>query len=176
MAGCLVSSSQELYLHSAFGTWLLTSSIWSIPLAMIMEMPKGLRFRLPHFFGNVHVLNHFGNRFISCYRIYLTFLFHFTLKIFLGLISLTLWSKPNRNCWYMSLLLRGVSSYSTGKKRTPSYAALYTRVREVELLEELNSRLHDTLENHNKVWELWHPKKDTPWLHLFTYRWIQLLV
>lgn len=44
----------------------------------------------------------------------------------------------------------------------PSPEDLYSRIKDVELMERMTARMQDRLEAHNGVWELWHLREDPP--------------
>lgn len=49
------------------------------------------------------------------------------------------------------------------KKQTPPTPTdLYTRIKDIELMEKMTARLQDRLETHDKVWEDWHRREDPP--------------
>lgn len=49
------------------------------------------------------------------------------------------------------------------KRHTPPSAEdLYSRIKDVELMEKMTDRIRDRLEAHNRVWELWHLWEDPP--------------
>lgn len=49
------------------------------------------------------------------------------------------------------------------KKQTPpTQSDLYTRIKDVELMEKMTARIQDRLEIHDKVWEDWQRREDPP--------------
>ena len=49
-------------------------------------------------------------------------------------------------------------------KRTapPSQEALYTRVKDIEIMEKMTARLRDRFDDHDSVWERWRSREDPP--------------
>lgn len=48
------------------------------------------------------------------------------------------------------------------RRSPPSPEDLYSRIKDIELMEKMTARMQDRLEAHNGVWELWHLREDPP--------------
>lgn len=48
------------------------------------------------------------------------------------------------------------------RRDLPTQTDLYTRIKDIELMEKMTARLQDRLETHDKVWEDWHRREDPP--------------
>lgn len=48
------------------------------------------------------------------------------------------------------------------RQAPPTQADLYTRIKDIELMEKMTARLQNRLEVHDRVWEDWHRREDPP--------------
>lgn len=48
------------------------------------------------------------------------------------------------------------------ENHTPSQEALYSRVKDVELMERVTARIRDRIDDHNGIWREWHRQEDSP--------------